>query len=343
MSRKQKITFLAVSAFVAGVATAGQNSGTVPAPLKAPPPQNVAPAANSQPNGNNLTQATPPQAPPIVIPAEKLPKGVTPPIPIVEEFTDETVRSSNASVLTAQQIESIKRRATSAKKASSYPYPSQFMPKPVQRTIDITQEPSKEPRMARLLMGSLTTWVFTDNDGNPWFIEDVSFDKELFASPDEQAEKSSNIVSIQPKEPYALGNIRFKLEGRSTPIIMRLSTGYSSTVDDRLDVRVEGKNPAYKPKVVAVKGLPSHDANMSAFLEGLPPREAQRLTVSDNAGQAWLHDGSLYFRTPLTVLSPAFINYAASADGLKIYKFANANPRVLVSSYGKQVFVKIEQ
>lgn len=343
---------LFTGALIASLANAGQ--ADVPLPIKADRggeapllnkvrdqgPQNNTTSPNALQTNNPPQQTV---TKPIIVSAERLPKGTTPPIPIIEEFTNETVNSSVASVLTTRQIESIKSKAGASKKAQAYAYPTQFQPKPVQRTIDVPIEPTREPRMIRMLQGSLTTWVFTDNDGNPWLIEDVSFDQELFASPDIGGEKASNIVSIQPKEPYALGNIRFKLEGRSTPIIMRLSTGYSNTVDDRIDVRVEGKNPAYKPKVVAVKGIPSHDPNMSGFLDGQVPKAASKLKVSDNAGQAWMLDGFLYFRTQLTVLSPAFTNYAASADGVKLYKFLGANPRLLVSDNGEQVFISLDQ
>ncbi len=56
------------------------------------------------------------------------------------------------------------------------------------------------------------------------------------------------------------------------------------------------------------------------MLDGIPPDGSKALDLTDNAGQAWLKGDSLFIRTRLTLLSPAWVAIMSSADGTNAYQ-----------------------
>lgn len=289
--------------------------------------------------------ATPVQAPPPVRTAQSSLKDVMVPVPVVREVVDGLVNEQRAVILTPQQLEAARNDQNRLRQQNVFQYPNKFIAKPVARSITIRPGSIEAPRMIRLYAGMVTTFVFSDMNGNPWFINQVSFDCSLFndgITCGDGARKppaQTNILKIQaqPSQPYAYGNLVVELEGLNDTVMFILSTGQSDENDVKISARIEGRNPNARPEVVVVDRMPEMDPMMGYFLDGVPPPGAVQLKVGggDASTRAWSLNGSLYLRTRLTVVSPAFKDHAGSADGTHIYKFQSLFPSLLASMNGK--------
>jgi intracellular multiplication protein IcmK len=76
------------------------------------------------------------------------------------------------------------------------------------------------------------------------------------------------------------------------------------------------------------------------ILDGVPPSGSLKLNVSGNYGEAWTFGDKLYFRTRLTVLSPAWLGTVSSPDGMHVYEMMNT-PTVLASKDGQTVDIRL--
>lgn len=268
-------------------------------------------------------------------------KDISPPIPIIKGMVNNVVKEQEATVLTPEQIESIKETTSKARKTEPFQYPNQFIAKPVIRSLTIDPDSTQQPRMVRLFMGTITSLVFSDLDGNPWLIKSVSFDCSQFddgktcGRGQNKDNQPTNIEKLQALKPYAYGNIVVELEGLPSTVTFMLSTGQSDDNDIQIDARVMGRNPNAKPQVMVFDKMPEHDPMMGYFLDGVPPQGAQRLKIGGGAAEAWKLGNALYLRTRLSILSPAFTNHVGSADGMHVYKFFSVIPSILASVNGK--------
>lgn len=267
---------------------------------------------------------------------------LAPKIPIVRGIVDNVVDEQRAYILTGEQIEKLKDTASNARKANVSPYPSGQIAKPVSRAYYIDADSAQQTRMIRLSAGIISSFVFSDTNGNPWLIKSVSFDCSLFSDGvtcqnNQQGKSSSptNILKMQPIQPYAYGNVVVELEESGSPINFMLSTGQSTENDVRIDVRVSGRNPNAKPQIISLDRMPEHDMAMGDFLDGVAPQTAVKLQISGGKAEAWLLNGALYIRTRLSILSPAFTNKVGSADGLNVFKYYSVVPQLLASVNGK--------
>ena len=269
----------------------------------------------------------------------------SPPIPIVKGIVEGVVGEQRALILTPDQAEAIKRTISGARMQEQFQYPNKFIAKPVVRSMVFEQDSSKQPRMLRLFMGTVTALVFSDLNGNPWLVSRVTLDCNQFddgtscrtngGGGQSGTPAPTNIVKVWPTKPYAYGNIMVELEGYASPITLMMSTGQSDENDIRIDARVAGKNPNAPPQPIQLSRMPDHDGMMGYFLDGVAPQGATRLKVSGGPAEAWSSNGALYLRTRLSILSPAFTNHVGSADGMHVYKFYSVIPNLLASANGK--------
>lgn len=271
------------------------------------------------------------------MPAPIRPSDISPPIPIVKEVVNGIVNEQRAIILTPKQINDLKETTSAARKESVSPYPNNFIAKPVFRKIDLDDDSSQGPKMIRLSAGTITTLEFTDSNGNPWLVSDVSLDCSLFDDGYclQGKRPTTNIVKIQAKAQYAYGNIVIQLEEKGSSASFMLSTGQSTENDIKVSVRVSGRNPNAKPQAITLDRLPDHDPAMGYFLDGVAPQGAVKVTVNGGKADAWILNGSLYLRTRMSLLSPAFMNKVGNADGVSVYRYYTIIPQILASSNGK--------
>lgn len=276
--------------------------------------------------------------------AQQQPTTMSPPVPILKATVDSIVQEQSQLVLTPEQIEQLKAGSAKARQQMVSPYPKNKIAKSVVRSFYIEPDGSQAPRLVRLSSGSITALVFSDTNGNPWFVKSVSLDCNSFTDGtscnDQQqggADKRgpTNIVKLQPKLMYAYGNIVVELEDLASPIIFLLTAGESNEVDASISARVAGRNPNARPQIIAMDRIPDADAAMGGFLDGVPPQGATKLKVGGGHAEAWTFKDKLYLRTRHTLLSPSFINHVGSADGMHVYAFDRIYPSLLVSINGK--------
>lgn len=268
--------------------------------------------------------------------------------------------------LTTEQSNKIKDIVLNHERVLSTPYTN--VPTPVTRSINVKFTAGLTPPVLRLSSNMLTTIVFTDAVGNPWDIATVSINKKLFnaggttteaASQRQQAPTTGgqdentiveenmshhNILTLEPLNPAAYGNIAVTLEGLATPVIFILTTGQGET-DMRVDARIAGVN---KLRAARNGNLPnSGSSNYSnplsslddatlLFADGTPPDDAVRLKSTSDEIEVWLYKDDLVARTTSTIIYPSFKSSVTSTGGVSVYKFDPENQSITISDRNGQ-------
>ena len=289
------------------------------------------PVARAQPKSNLGRQVATQPAPPEVV----LPK----PREVVEQSLDDIEDSQ----LTDDQYERIKRLYLRRERQKATPY---VVPaKPITRTLMVNLDPGVSPPILRVTRGQLTSIVFSDMAGQPWLIKDVGMNRQMFSDGREggggQQAEATNVLTIEPLSAAAYGNVSVKLKGLSTPVIFVLAAAQQE-VDLRVDSKVPGRNPD-AADTVTYTALPNIDQSLTAFLDGVPPKEARRLRATGFPNtEAWAHQDNLYVRTDADVQYPAYFSSARSTSGKAVYRFNSRTNSVTLLANGRAVTVFIE-
>ncbi len=210
-------------------------------------------------------------------------------------------------------------------------------PTPNFTSIVVNLEPGSQPPVIRLSAGFVTSVLFIDSTGAPWPITAYSIgDPQNFNI---QWDQKGNAMFIQSMKQYSHGNLAVRLWGLDTPVMVTLVSGQRS-VDFRVDLQVLGRGPDAKPPVVETTYSAKVNPLLINILDGIPPKESLKLSVSGGHGEAWLADGRVYFRTKLTVLSPAWTATVSSPDGTHVYEMM-LTPFILASQNGKTIDIKL--
>lgn len=210
-------------------------------------------------------------------------------------------------------------------------------PTPHFSSTTVNLEPGGSPPVIRLSAGFVTSLVFVDFNGDPWPLTAYSIgDPQNF---NVQWDQKGHTIFVQSLKKYGHGNLAVRLWGLDTPVMITLVSGQKN-VDFRVDLRVPGRGPDSKPPIVEI--LPSAKVSplLINILDGIPPRGSVRLSVSGGHGEAWLSDSRVYFRTKLTVLSPAWTATVASPDGTHVYELM-PTPYILATQNGKTVDIRL--
>ncbi len=242
-----------------------------------------------------------------------------PPLPSgapVNEQVDfgELVRNSLG--LTPEQIRILRKEMDQRQKAASEL--PKVPPKPVSRMVQTSPAPGTTPPVIRLFQGYATSLILSDASGQPWPVENFAEGNNTLFEVKRMDGPGGSALSIVPLNPYASSNLVVYLKGLPTPVPLSLVSGQKE-VDFRVDVRVQGRGPNTQ---YSVAGLPpATNTALTSVLEGVSPDGGKALRVSDKEAQAWLtKEGSLYLRTHLQVISPAWIGSMRSTDGMNVYE-----------------------
>jgi len=259
--------------------------------------------------------------------------------PHPSEIVEETIQDIENIQLTPDQFDRLKNIYLERERQKAIPYISPA--KPITRTLFINLDPGINPPVLRLSRGQQTSIVFSDMSGQPWFIESVSMNNQLFSNSRQGQQQPTNVLSLEPNSPTAYGNITIMLRGLFTPVIFVL-TSAQQEVDMRVDAKVLGHNPD-SIEHIEVSTLPSIDDAFSYFLDGIPPNEAKNLKVTGLEGtQAWIYHNNLYVRVRADAQYPAYIAAARSTSGVSVYRYANLHNSVTFTKGGKAITVFIE-
>jgi len=287
----------------------------------------------------------PPRMPPTGI-GRQVPETAQVVYPRPEDVISDTIQDIEDSQLTPKQLELVKKLWLEQQKQKATPYVSPA--KPVTRTLALDLDPGVSPPVIRLSKGQQSSVVFSDYSGQPWNIQSVSINREMFndgrSNQGGQAsnETPTNILTIDPVQAAAYGNVTVTLRGLSTPIILILTTAQDE-VDMRVDAKVPGRNPDSTARI-AVMNMPSIDSALTYFLDGVPPKEARRLKVTGLAGvEAWSYRQSMYVKAKADAQYPAYTNAARSTTGVAVYRYSGLPNSVTFTTGGQAVTVFIEQ
>lgn len=282
--------------------------------------------------------------PPPPLPPNNLGQGALPPVvyPDNSQIAEELIQDLESLQLTPEQVSRVKQLYLQREQVNATPYITPA--NPVTRTLAVNLEPGIAPPLLRLSRGQQSSIVFSDVNGNPWFIKKVSLNRQIFSDGQEgtgQDEEASNVLSLEPLKPMAYGNVSVTLNGLSTPVIFTLVSG-----QDDVDVRVDAKIPGYNPDAghsVSVTSLPTIDGELVYFMDGVPPKEAKRLNVRGLDGTtAWEYGGNLYLRTRASAQYPAYRNAARSTSGVSVYRYEGLYDTVTLLAGGRAVTVFVE-
>jgi intracellular multiplication protein IcmK len=211
-------------------------------------------------------------------------------------------------------------------------------PRPTATSQFVNLSPGSTPPVIRLAQGFVSSLVFLDSTGAPWPL--IAYDLGDPKAFNIQWDKSGNTLMIQASKLYTYGNLAVRLEGLNTPVMLTLIPGQKA-VDYRVDLRIQGYGPNAK-EISTGPNLPSSaDSVLLNVLDGVPPPNSKLLEVIGGAAEAWLQGSKLYVRTRLTILSPGWISFMSSADGMNAYEM-QSTPVLLVSWQGKVIQLKIE-
>lgn len=254
----------------------------------------------------------------------------------VENVRGKVVKSTlrQALPLEPAEIDTVIRRYEETAKAAQQPFGGKE-PKAEVKVETLSLEPSAAPPVIHLAPGHVTSLTLLDATGQPWPVQDVSWGGDFeVQTPDE----GGHIIRISPMGGYTVGNLSLRLVKLNTPVTFTLKT-QPDEVDYRFDARLPVPGPNALAEVIdnsftATAG----DGTMMTVLDGVPPKGAEKLAVSgvDGRTSAYKVGNQVYVRTPLSMLSPAWSDQAASADGMRVYAIPNA-PVLLLSDKGRMV------
>src|SRR3990167_296060 len=211
-------------------------------------------------------------------------------------------------------------------------------PKPTSTSAIVNLSPGAAPPVVRLQQGYVSSLVFVDATGGSWPVQ--AYDLGNQKNFNVQWDQKGYTLMIQALSSYEGGNLAVMLKGLDTPVMITLMPGQRA-VDYRVDFRIPKIGP--NPNQV-LEGLPNvENPQLVSVLDGVPQEGAQAVVVKGGQQdcQAWLLNGSLFVRTQMTILSPAFISTMQSADGTHAYEL-QATPILLASARGKTVKLMIE-
>ncbi|MAZ44759.1 MAG: type IV secretion protein IcmK [Legionellales bacterium] len=211
-------------------------------------------------------------------------------------------------------------------------------PIPVSSSMAVNLGPGQQPPVIRLASGFVTSLVFVDVTGSNWPIVSYGIgNPEAFNI---QWDNDTNAIFIQAMKSYSHGNLAIRLKNLDTPVMISLVSGQKE-VDYRVDMQVQQRGPnAVVPYMSMDYSLDRSDILVN-FLDAIPPKDSTRLDVGTQYGMAWMHNGRMYFRTKLTLLSPAWGASVSSADGTRVYELA-PTPMLLASDEGRTVSIHVE-
>lgn len=211
-------------------------------------------------------------------------------------------------------------------------------PQPHFISLPVHQEPGSQSPLLRLAPGFVSTILFIDRTGAPWPIEAYSIgDPNNFNI---QWDNQSNTMFLQSMKKYAHANMAVRLVGLNTPVTLTLVSGQKD-VDFRVDLQMQMRGPEAFPAMIEKSPYSSQvNSEMINVLDGVPPKGSLKLTVNGGPGQAWKYNDKIYYRSKVTLLSPAWLSTVSSPDGTHVYEIM-PTPYLLASIDGKTINIKL--
>jgi len=250
--------------------------------------------------------------------------------------------------LNPEMLGQFNRTLDSNRRAAVVPTPGST--NPTTRSIQLNLRPGEALPRLNMAAGNVSTLVFADMTGAPWPVQSVTVaNSDAYQAVAAGTSGPTNMVVISPKQHYAsANNLVVTLVGHPVPIVFSLDTGGRS-VDYRVDVSIRARGPNAMVEVSSgsVGLAPTDDSVMRAFSDGTPPRGARRMEASNRDVEVWRFNDNLYIRTPMQLLSPAWIGSMSHPTGFRVYSIPDGGraslPVLYVSQGGRTSFVTVSE
>ncbi len=270
-----------------------------------------------------------------------------------EHYTEDKVHKDafnelkeELSPMSTKQIKEVKKLWLESQRASTLTADSPA--KPINSSMMISLENGSLPSVIRLGAGVVSVVSFFDATGKPWPIRGYNVGNPSVvniiwneAKPEEEQSGNSysNTLMMQAQSIYKSTNMVVLLKGLSTPILIELIPGQKE-VDYRLDIQVPKSGPNARTET---RNLPkSVSPIMLDILNNVPPSKSVKAHVMGGEAQAWLFNKKLYVRTPIEIISPAWISKVNGANNeMHVYEMPFTTA-LLGLVNGKIVKLKLE-
>ncbi|EBB6726063.1 conjugal transfer protein TraN [Salmonella enterica] len=215
------------------------------------------------------------------------------------------------------------------------------------RSLTVNLEPGSSLPMIQVLPNYPGVVNFTDQTGAPWPIAAPPVNGNPAGFQVNYLHDTPS-MSIQARRAYDTGSVTVYLKGLAVPIVISMTSGEpgnpqaSQPTDSRLDLRIPRTGPSARPMATPRQKVGLYDNTLQAFLDGVPPKEAQRVKTQGGVpdAQAWQIGDDIYLRSRAD-LRDAFDSTLSSADGTHVWKMP-VTPYVTFSVQGHSVPLTLE-
>jgi intracellular multiplication protein IcmK len=242
---------------------------------------------------------------------------------------------SSLSPMTAEQLKSIKKLYKKINKLAILD--EDVAPTPMFSSLVVDLQPGSAPPAIRIAPGYVSSLLFVDETGAPWPIraydvgDPTSFNIVWNNSSDDES-SLANTLLIQSMSLYKDGNLVVLLQGLNTPVVLSLIPGQRE-IDYRVDIQVPGQGPFAKPEANMYNKTTS--PALTSVINNIAPPGSKLLKVSGGQAKAWLFGDTMYVRTNLPVVSPAWISTMKGASGTVSAYELPKSPVILVMDNGR--------
>lgn len=282
--------------------------------------------------------AAPTQPPPVSVnsaPATLPPPAPGTPLPLPSPAMD--YAQGQVTPLTPAETGELHRSLDALQRNEGRPVVS-AVPRISSLTVNLS--PGASLPLLRVLPNFPGTVAFTDETGAPWNIAapPVNGNGDGFAVhyiPD------SPSMVVEARRPYDTGTVTVYLQGLPVPVVLSVASGEpdnsgkSQLTDSRLDLRIPQRGPAARVQPQGREKVGLYNADLQAFLDGVPPESARRLTTTGDVPvtTVWQQGDDLYIRSR-SELRDSFEQTLSSADGTHVWKLP-VTPELAFSVMGK--------
>ncbi|WP_203249705.1 DotH/IcmK family type IV secretion protein [Cysteiniphilum marinum] len=144
-----------------------------------------------------------------------------------------------------------------------------------------------------------------------------------------------NSLTVRGQADFANGSLVIYLIGKANPVYLVLESS-SEKYNYQSDITVDGLTAASLAET-SITGVsydrPSDDLMM--FLNGTPPKKAERFEVSLANSDVWKLGDYFYLRTQNELMSPAYVTKAKTATGFSVYKILATTHIINVADHGR--------
>ena len=266
-------------------------------------------------------------------------KNTPPPPPT----SAEAYAIQQAAPLSRQDIQALNGAVDQEKRARAWA-PVNTVPRI--STLTVSLSPGASLPLLRTAVNQPSSVVFTDATGAPWPLAAPPYNGNE-AGFTVQYIPDSSVMIVQAKRQYDQGNVTVYLKGLPVPVIVEVNSGEADSnsttqvTDSRLDLRIPQRGPGARALPSGESKIGLWNSTLQAFLDGIPPKEAQRLNTRGNVPDTtvWQMGDDLYIRTR-SELRDSFEQTLSSGDGTTLYKLP-LTPDAAFSVAGKTEYLNI--